>query len=97
MSALGCVRMAEVGRGLGRSPSPTPAEQGRLEHPAQDGIQAGTEDLQGRRLCNLSGQPDPALCHLTVQKCPLILTQSFLCFSLCLLLLLCESKYKLFR
>ena len=40
-----------------------PAEQDHLEHIAQDGIQAGFECVQRRRLHNLSGQPVPVLCH----------------------------------
>ena len=57
-------RMEWVGRDLWRSSSPNSLlEQDHLEQVAQDGIQAGFEYLQRRRLHNLSGQPVPVLGH----------------------------------
>uniref|UniRef100_A0A8B9PTS4 Tectonin beta-propeller repeat containing 2 n=1 Tax=Apteryx owenii TaxID=8824 RepID=A0A8B9PTS4_APTOW len=62
-------RIAEVGRDLWRSSSPTPLlKQGHLEHIVQDRIQACFEYLQRRRLHNLSGQPVPVLCHPHSEK-----------------------------
>uniref|UniRef100_A0A8B9Q2H3 D-aminoacyl-tRNA deacylase 1 n=2 Tax=Apteryx owenii TaxID=8824 RepID=A0A8B9Q2H3_APTOW len=62
-------RIAEVGRDLWRSSSSTPLlKQRHLEHIAQDHVQVAFENLQRRRLRNLSGQPVPMLCHPHSEK-----------------------------
>ena len=56
--------MAEVGRGLWRSPGPMCLlKQGLLEWVTQDHVQMAFEYLQGWRLHSLIGQPLPVLSH----------------------------------
>lgn len=57
------------------------------EHIAQDCIQKGLEYLQWERLQNLPGQPVPVHGHCTVK----FFLCTFLCFSLCLCLLLLDT------
>jgi len=45
-----------------------PAKAGFLQQVAQVGIQMGLEYLQRRELHNLSGQPDPVVCHPTLMS-----------------------------
>ena len=64
-------RMLGIGRDLKRSSSPIPLpEQEHLGEVTQEGVQAGFECLQRRRLHNLPGQPVPVLCYpvLTYQR-----------------------------
>jgi len=52
--------IAEVGRDLRRSSSPTPcSEQGQLEQAAQGCVEPGFAYLQGREPHSISGQPLP--------------------------------------
>ena len=61
--------MAEVGRDLWRSSSPTPLpKQGHLERIAQDCVQMAFEYLQGWRLHKVCGQPVPLLGHPHSEK-----------------------------
>lgn len=64
-------RRAEAGRDFWRLPAPNPAQE-HQEQFAQDHIQEAFEDLQGRRLRNLSGKPVQVLSHLRSKEQELI-------------------------
>lgn len=62
-------RTVDVGRGLLRSPSPTPLpKQAQLQQAAQDHVWLSFKCLHKRRLPNLSGQPVPIFTTLTAKK-----------------------------
>jgi len=77
-------RMVGLGSDLCRSSSPTPLpKQGHLQQAAQDLFEAGVENLQRRRVNNLSGNLSQCSVTLRGKKFFLMFRQNFLCFSLC--------------
>jgi len=78
--------MVGVGRDFCESSSPTPLlKKVQLEQAAQDRVQVGLEYLQRRRLHNASRQPVPVLHYPQSEG----ILPHVLCFSLCLLPLVC--------
>lgn len=76
-------RMSGIGRDLESSSSPIPLPE--QEHPdevTQEGVQAGFECLQSRRLHNPPGQPVPVSVTLTEKKFLLKFKWNLLCSSL---------------